>query len=136
MLGVFLAALGAVVVALTAVVAVFSLPIAVLSAGVVLAVLAVLVAGFVGTRRSFVLRLEDAGYQVRHIRGAGVRQARWKDVEDVVATTVTGERYVVLRLRDGRTTTLPVRALSGSADDLVRDLQGHLNRGHGYRRIS
>ena len=55
------------------------------------------------------VRLDDEGYQVRFVRGAGVKQARWKDVEDVVATTVADERCVVLRLRDGRTTTIPVR---------------------------
>ena len=136
MLGLFLAALGVLVVALTATVALFSLPVAVLSAGVVLAVLAVLAAGLAVTRRGYVVRLDDAGYRVRFIRGAGVQQGRWKDVEDVVATTVAGERCVVLRLRDGRTTTVPVRALAGDPAEFVKDLQSHLNQGHGYRRIS
>ncbi len=136
MLGFFLAALGVVVLVLTLVVALLSLPTAVLTTGVLVAVLALLVAGFLVTRRSFVVRLDEAGYQVRFIRGAGVKQARWKDVEDVVATTVSAERCVVLRLRDGRTTTLPVRALAGNPDDFVKDLQAHLNKGHGYRRIN
>jgi hypothetical protein len=56
-------------------------------------------------------------------------------VEDAVATTVAGERCVVLRLRDGRTSTVPVGALAGSAAELVQDLQAHLDRGHGYRRL-
>ncbi len=42
---------------------------------------------------------------------------------------------MVLRLRDGRTTTIPVDVLSGSADGFVRDLQDHLDRGHGYRPV-
>jgi hypothetical protein len=117
-------------------VAVFSLPTAVLSIGVLATLIAVVGAGLLVTRRSFVVRLDDAGYQVRLIRGAGVKQARWKDVEDVVATTVSGERCVVLRLRDGRATTLPVRALAGNPDTFVMDLQSHLNKGHGYRRIN
>jgi hypothetical protein len=64
-----------------------------------------------------------------------VRQGRWKDVEDMLATTVAGDRVVVLRRRDGRTTTIPVGILAGSPDDFVRDLQQHLDRGHGYRPI-
>ena len=42
---------------------------------------------------------------------------------------------MVLRLRDGRTTTIPVDVLAGSSDAFVKDLQQHLNRGHGYRRL-
>ncbi len=35
-----------------------------------------------------VVRLDEHGYRVRFVRGAGVTPGRWKDVEDVVATTV------------------------------------------------
>lgn len=134
MLGFFVAALGGLVLLVTLAVAFLALPGAALTA-VVLAALVVLVVLFVGSRWAYVVRLGDAGYRVRFIRGAGVRQAGWTDVEDVVATTVAGERCVVLRLRDGRTTTLPVRVLSGNSEEFVADLQTHLNTGHGYRRI-
>jgi hypothetical protein len=87
-------------------------------------------------RRTVVVRLDDSGYQVRLVRGAGVQRAGWTEVEDVAATTVAGDRCVVLRLRDGRTTTIPVDVLAGSSDDFVRDLQRHLNRGHGYRPLA
>ena len=135
-LGLLLALLGGLVVLLTLAVALLDLPAALLGSGFVAAVLLLLVGGFVLTRRSTVVRLGEAGYQVRLVRGAGVKQARWTDVEDAVATTVAGERCVVLRLRDGRTTTIPVRMLGTNPDAFVRDLQGHLNRGHGYRPIS
>lgn len=106
----------------------------------VLAALAVValvgLAGLVAVRRAVVVRLDDRGYQVRHVRGAGVRQAGWREVEDVAATTVAGERCVMLRLRDGRATTIPVDVLAGSSEEFVRDLQQHLNRGHGYRPLS
>ena len=138
MSGFLLAVVGFTVFLLTLIFAVFSLPMAVLTVGLAVAgvaVAAVLAVGIVLTRKSFVVRLDVDGYRVRLIRGAGVRRARWKDVEDVVATTVAGERCVVLRLRDGRTTTLPLRALAGSSDAFVEDLQAHLNQGHGYRRL-
>lgn len=95
----------------------------------VLAVLALLL------RLTPVVRLDEVGYRVRWVRGAGVREGRWKDVEDVVATWVGTARCVVLRHRDGRTTTVPVDVLSGSVESFMEDLRSHLNRGHGYRPL-
>jgi hypothetical protein len=135
MLGALLSVTGLVVVLLTLVVVLVDLPTAVLGVGLVGAAVAVLVAAAVLTRRATVVRLDETGYRVRMVRGAGATQARWADVEDVVATTLAGERCVVVRLRDGRTTTIPVRMLAGNADDFARDLQHHLDRGHGYRRL-
>lgn len=108
-------------------------------AGVLVGLGVVLLTGLgalAAVRRAVVVRLDERGYQVRLVRGAGVHRAGWKEVEDVAATTVAGERCVVLRLRDGRTTTIPVDVLAGSSEDFVRDLQQHLNRGHGYRPLT
>ena len=137
MTGVGLVAVGVLVLALAGLVEALSLPEAVLSTGLLVAVVLCLVvlAGLAALRRRDVVRLDETGYRVRYVRGAGVRQAPWKDVEDVTAPTVEGQRCVVLRLRDGRTTTVPVDLLSGSTDAFVLDLQQHLNRGHGYRRL-
>lgn len=107
--------------------------------GVVVGLAVALLVGlcaFAVVRRTVVVRLDDSGYQVRLVRGAGVQRAGWTEVEDVAATTVAGDRCVVLRLLDGRTTTIPVDVLAGSSDDFVRDLQQHLNRGHGYRPLA
>jgi hypothetical protein len=101
------------------------------------AVLLAAVAGiaWAALRRGYAVALTDHGYRVRHVRGAGVREARWTEVEDAVATMVAGERSVVLRLRDGRTTTIPAGLLAGVPDDFVRDLRQHLQDGQGYRRV-
>lgn len=136
MLGVLLAVVGLAVVMLTLAVAFLDLPVAVLSAGVVGAAVATLVAAVLLAGRTTVVRLDETGYRVRMVRGAGATEARWTDVEDVVTATVTGERCVVLRLRDGRTTTIPVRMLAGDPDAFVDDLRQHLDKGHGYRRIN
>ena len=56
-------------------------------------------------------------------------------VEDVVTATVHGHDCVVLRLRDGRTTTVPVAVLDAPRQVFVQDLRTHLDAGHGYRRI-
>jgi hypothetical protein len=104
--------------------------------GVVLVVvLAVVVSGFALTRLTPLVHLDAAGYRVRLLRGAGVRAARWRDVEDVVTATVHGHDCVVLRLRDGRTTTVPVAVLDAPREVFVQDLRTHLDAGHGYRRI-
>ena len=134
-MGVFLVLLGVLVCATTVVVSLFQLPLDVMSVLVVLTVLAVFVGGHLLTRRTYVVRADADGYRVRLVRGAGVKAARWQDVEDVVATHVAGARCVQMRLRDGGTTTIPVDVLAIDADDFVRELQNRLDRGHGYRRI-
>ena len=136
LLGVLLAALGVLVVLLTIATGLLDLPGGVLGA-VVLVVAVLVAAAAIGLSRAVtVVRLGDSGYRVKWVRGVGVAQGRWTDVEDVVATTVAGERCVVLRLKDGRTTTIPVRMLAESPGVFVKDLQTHLNTGHGYRRIN
>ena len=78
--------------------------------------------------RLVVVRLTEAGYRVRFVRAAGVREARWSEVEDAVAATPRGYECVVLRLRDGRSTTIPVQLLGADKDDFARDVQAHLRR--------
>jgi len=134
LLGLALVAVGVLVVVVVALVALLSPPSAVLDTVVVVAVATVLALGLLAVRRPVVVRFDHRGYQVRWVRGAGVRRAEWKQVEDVAATVLGDERCVVLRLRDGRTTTVPVGILAGRPDDFVRDLQQHLDSGHGYRR--
>lgn len=136
MLGALLAVVGLVVVLVTVAVAFLGLPVGFLTAGVLGAAIAVLAGSLWLTRSSTVVRLDKTGYRVRMVRGAGTTEARWTDVEDVVTTHVAGEPCVVLRLRDGRTTTIPVRMLAADREDFVRDLQRHLDEGHGYRRLS
>jgi hypothetical protein len=135
LMGAAMVSAGLVLVVLTLLVLTLDLPMVVLSVGVVLLVAVVLAAAWLLRRRATVVRLDEVGYRVHWVRGAGVTQGRWKDVEDMLATTVAGERCVVLRRRDGTSTTIPVGILAGSADDFVRNLQQHLNRGHGYRPL-
>jgi len=137
MMGTGLVAVGVLVLVWAGLAVALSLPGAVLSTGLLVAVVLwlLVLGGVLALRRGDVVRLDDTGYRVRFVRGAGVRQAPWKDVEDVTAPTVEGQRCVLLRLRDGRTTTVPVDVLAGSSDAFVKDLQQHLNRGHGYRRL-
>lgn len=134
-LGAALVAAGLLVGLLAAVVAVVAWPGSVILVAALVLWAAIAALALLLLRLAPVVRLDDVGYRVRWVRGAGVREARWKDVEDVVATTVQGARCVVLRHRDGRTTTVPVDLLSGPVESFVEDLRSHLNRGHGYRPV-
>lgn len=133
-LGVVLVGLGLLTLVLVTLAALLDAPGAV-SVVVVVVVVAVVAAGLALSRLTPLVRLDQAGYRVRLLRGAGVRAARWRDVEDVVTATVQGHDCVVLRLRDGRTTTVPVAVLDVSREVFVQDLRTHLDAGHGYRRI-
>lgn len=86
-------------------------------------------------RRTPVVHLDDTGYRVRLVRGAGVREARWTEVQDAVTATARNLPCVVLRLIDGRTTTVPMEALDADRDAFVRDLRAHLQRGQGLRPL-
>jgi hypothetical protein len=76
--------------------------------------------------RVSVVRLTAGGYRVRLVRGAGVKEARWSEVEDAVATKPRDVPCVVLRLKDGRSTTIPVGLLAADKDDFARDVRDHL----------
>jgi hypothetical protein len=135
LLGSGLVAIGTVVLVGMLVTWLAHLPTAFVSGLVVLALVGVITLGLLVGRRHWVLRLDEHGYRVRALRTAEVKSARWTDVLDLQATTVAGQRCVVLRLRDGRTTTLPVDAIEGGSTLLVQTLTEHLDRGHGYRRL-
>jgi hypothetical protein len=133
LVGLALVALALLVFAGTAVIALAGLSLDLL---VVLVLVAAAVVGvlawWLGTR-AWVVRCTDRGYRVRLVRGAGTTEARWKDVEDAVATTRHDVPCLVLRLRDGRTTTIPVGLLEIDKDEFARELRGRLQRGSGLR---
>ncbi len=79
--------------------------------------------------RAYVVRLDALGYQVRLVRGAGVTRARWADVAEASTADAGGVSCVVLSLRDGRTTTVPVALLAADRDEFVTRLRELLRRG-------
>jgi hypothetical protein len=135
LLGTGLVAIGTVVVLAVLLAWLADLPTPVVSGVVALALIGVVVLGLLLGIRHWVLRLDEHGYRVRGLRTAQARSARWTDVLDLNATTLAGQRCVVLRLRDGRTTTLPVDVIEGGSTRLTQAISEHLDRGHGYRRL-
>lgn len=83
----------------------------------------------------WVLRLDEDGFRIRGLRSAEATSARWSDVLDVRVATVEGVRCSVIRLRDGRTATLPVDVLGGDPEELVHVIAAQLDRTHGYKRL-
>ncbi|MCW2846954.1 MAG: hypothetical protein JWR90_928 [Marmoricola sp.] len=134
LLGTGLVTVGAVVVGGVLVTWVTGLPTAFVVGLLALAAIGVVTLGVLVGVRHWVLRLDADGYRVRVLRPEA-RSARWSDVLDLQASTQNGNRCVVLRLRDGRTTTLPVDLFEGTAARLTEALTEHLDRGHGYRRL-
>jgi hypothetical protein len=86
-------------------------------------------AGWWVLRRARVVHVDDQGYRVRFVRGAGATTARWNDVADADTRVVADTACLVLRLRDGRTTTIPLEAVA-DPQELVRDCAQRLARAH------
>ena len=85
--------------------------------------------------RAYVVRFGPMGYRVGLVRGAGVRAAEWSAVTDAATTTARGVPLLVLTLADGRSTLIPVAAMEGDREELVRELQRRLQAGHGLRPL-
>ena len=134
LLGLLLLVLAVVVLLATVAIAVLGGPPALVLVVAVLALAAVVGLG-VTLRRVRVVTLDETGYRVRMVRGAGVRAARWSDVEEAVAASPHGVDCLVLRLRDGRTTSIPVAAVDAPRDDFARDVRDHLRHGEGLRPL-
>lgn len=127
LLGVTVICFGLLIFVVTAIVVLFAAPIVLLGVAVVVAVAGIFVIGSLITKRGSVLRLTDDGYQVRFVRGAGVKQARWDDVEELVTDTVAGAPCLIFRLRGGEATVLPVQVIAGDREELVREVGRHLS---------
>ena len=135
LVGVLLCAVAALILLSTLAIAVIDLHTAFLLVPVVLVVLLLVTTWWAWRQKGWIARLTPEGYRIQWVRGVGAASGRWKDVEDAVTTTVADAPVVVLRLRDGRTTTIPVEMLAVDREAFVRDLQQHLQRGHGLKKF-
>jgi hypothetical protein len=97
--------------------------------------LALVVAVAVAVLRIDVVRLDDDGYRVRLVRGAGVTAARWADAADAVTASTGGIDCLVIRLQAGGATTIPVSALAADRDAFVAAVRDHLRRAEGLRPL-
>lgn len=133
-MGAALVLIGLLLTAATVLVALLDLSRDLLVVFVALVLAAIFGLGHLLVRRWYVVRLDDLGYRVRFVRGAGVNQARWVDVASVNAGEIAGARCVVLSLRSGETTTIPVDVVEGGANNLVEEVRARLVSGTGRTR--
>jgi hypothetical protein len=133
--GALLVLLAVVLVVATILVAVLDLPLGVLVAVVGAGLLGVVATAYAVLRAVPVVRLDSDGYRVRLVRGVGVVRAPWADVAEAVTATPGGTPVVVLKLRDGGSTTIPVQVLAADREEFARDLRAHLQRGQGLRPL-
>jgi hypothetical protein len=81
-------------------------------------------------RRAWAVRLTPQRYEVRLLGGIGVGTAPWSQVDEVVAASPDGRPCLVLRLRDGRMTRLPMAAVAGNADAFAHDVRRRVRDAH------
>ena len=98
---------------------------------VVLVPVAIAVLAGLFSKRFYVLRLDDIGYQTRFVGGVGAKRARWVEVLDLGVLTLEGTRCVQFRLRNGQRTTIAVDLLQTDPEELVREFQRRLQSANG-----
>ena len=81
--------------------------------------------------RAYVVRLDDRGYSVRLVRGAGVKDGQWAEVSEAVAAHPRDIACLVLRRTDGTTTSIPVGIIAADRDDFAREVGARLSRSQG-----
>jgi hypothetical protein len=81
-------------------------------------------------RRAWAVRLTAAGYSVRLLGGVGVSAASWVEVDEVLAATPAGQPCLVLHLRNGRSTRLPMAAIAGDRDAFALDVRRRVRDSH------
>jgi len=136
LVGPALVLLAVLVLGLTALVAAADLSPDLLVLGAALGLLAVLGLGWWLRTRAWVLRVDEDGYAVGLVRGAGTRRARWTDVAQAATASPRGIPCFVLHLKDGTATTIPVQALAVDREDFVRQMQRRLAAGQKLRPLS
>ncbi len=105
---------------------------------VVLAVVALVALG--GLLRLIVvppllLEVSADGYRVHNLRGGGVRQARWSEVDAVEGGGGAEGAVMAITLRSGLVTQVPLGLLGEQANTAEREVHDRLNAAYGYRRL-
>ncbi|CAN5637019.1 hypothetical protein BH11ACT8_BH11ACT8_09850 [soil metagenome] len=82
-------------------------------------------------RSRYGVRLDDVGYSVRLVRGAGVKDGLWSEVTEAAAGRPRDVPCVVLKRTDGTTTSIPVGLLAVDCDAFAADVRARLDKASG-----
>lgn len=96
----------------------------------VVGLLAVFAGGAWLRSRAYVVRVDDEGYDVKFVRGAGVASGRWDDVVEAVTAHPRDVPCLVLKHRNGSTTSIPVEMLAVDREQFADEVRARLDRAH------
>ena len=89
-------------------------------------------------RPPVLLHLDDDGFRLRVLRGAGPTSVPWAEVEGVRHERLSPGACLVFALARSRRTVVPLHLLDGgtaAVDRLDADLRSRLDRAHGQRPL-
>ena len=86
-------------------------------------------------RPPLVIEMASDGYRLHHLRGGGVATAQWRDVESAQTQSSSNGPLIVIQLKDGRRSLLPLTLLGARAVEAEREIHDRLSTGHGYRPL-
>ncbi len=86
-------------------------------------------------RPPLVLELSARGYRLHHLRGGGVPDADWRDVESAQTQDTAHGPALVIKLSDGRHSVAPRALLGGRAEEAAGEVQERLDTAYGYRPL-
>ncbi len=135
MVGLYLVLFAVVLLACTVAVAAADLPADLMVVVLLLGLMGLVLLAWLLRSRLYVVRFGPQGYRVRFVRGVGRAEASWREVAEVLTSAPAGAPCVVIRLRDGSTSTIPVQALAVDREQFVRDLRACLDAGQGLRPL-
>ena len=81
------------------------------------------------------LEVSSDGYRLHHVRGGGVRQARWSEVRSVEGGSGAEGAVMSITLENGRATLVPLVLLGAQGAAAEREFHDRLNAAFGYRRL-
>ena len=86
-------------------------------------------------RPPLVIELAPDRYQLHHLRGGGVATAQWRDVKSAQTQSTSSGPLIVLQLKDGQRSMVPLTLLGARAVEAEREIHDRLSTGHGYRPL-
>ncbi len=81
------------------------------------------------------LEVSSDGYRLHHIRGGGVHEARWSEVESVEGGGGVRGAVMSVTLTSGQVTLVPISLLGDQGASAEREVHDRLNAAFGYRRL-
>jgi hypothetical protein len=86
-------------------------------------------------RPPLVVEMAPDRYRLHHLRGGGVATAQWHDVESAQTQSSSNGPLIVIQLKDGQRSLLPLTLLGARSVEAEREIHDRLSTGHGYRPL-